>query len=266
MRPVLQVGRGEQAERVGHVLVQDDEPLLGRIVPDQVRVAVQGGDVADDRVAVVPGPGPTAVGAVGQELAERVLGRGVHQHQRRLAADAEPAAVLPVDHGRPGPARPAGVGRQGDRQLRPVGQVLADRVAPRHHRRLRQAVRVVLEETGATRHRRTSARSGRSSTPVWARSGTAAGTARGTRPGGAARRGRPACRSARSGRRSGGRTRRWPRPPTARGPAGPAAAARPTSPGRGARRRPRSRCGRWPRPRAGPRTSGPGPRRRRRAG
>ena len=106
--------------------------VLGR-VPEHLRVTELAIVDVQDRIAGVARPGPAAVGAVGQRLLLVVrLGRGVDRDHRRVLLGAETAGVAVVHHraAREGHL----VAELGDRQrqLLPVHEVLADRVAPGH--------------------------------------------------------------------------------------------------------------------------------------
>ena len=128
----------------GQADVQRHDPLPGRRVPIDLRVAVAAGDLRDDRIAGELGVA-AAVGAGGDALHGGTARGRVDEHLRGLAVAAQAAGVLPVDHRRAAEHRPQGVRRQGVADLLPVHQVAADGVAPVHVAPI-PAVRVVLVE------------------------------------------------------------------------------------------------------------------------
>ena len=133
VRPRLEVLRAVDRDFALHGLDGDHSPFAGWLVPEHLRVAELAVEVVEHRVTGVLGPGPTAVGAVGQRLILVVRPRArVDRHHRRVAARAEAARVLVVDHRATREDRLVSLLRDRDGQLLPVHEIAADRVTPRH--------------------------------------------------------------------------------------------------------------------------------------
>ena len=113
-------------------------------MPKHLRVAVAGGELADDRIAFVFRE-RAAVGAVGEGLHGRIAEGGVEEDERRLPLLAEAARVLPIDDGAAAEHRPRCVGREGVAELFPVDEIPAHRMPPVHVAPA-PAVGIVLEE------------------------------------------------------------------------------------------------------------------------
>ena len=113
-------------------------------MPKDLRVAVAGGELPDDRIALELRE-RAAVGAVGEALHGRIAGGGVEEDERRLALLAEATRILPIDDGAAAEHRPYRVGREGLPELFPVDEIPAYRMPPVHVAPA-PAVGIVLEE------------------------------------------------------------------------------------------------------------------------
>src|SRR6516165_10573461 len=110
------------------LVVDRHHPARGCLMPEQAWIAPP---MPHDRIPAELGPGSTMVVAIDDALASARAGEGRDQGRRLLRAEARRGAA--VDHGAAREAPVAVLPRiQGDRQLPPVDQVTAYRVAPVH--------------------------------------------------------------------------------------------------------------------------------------
>ena len=125
--PVPEVLRGEEL----HVLLlrDDENPFLLWLIPDDMRVAEVGNVGGQHGVGGVFGERLAVVGAVGHALRLRLSGRGVVSQD---SAGAEARRVVLIDHSAAAEDGAEGVGLNGLTLKRPVHQVGAGGVAPRH--------------------------------------------------------------------------------------------------------------------------------------
>ncbi len=147
--PGLEIGRGEQGVLVP-AQEQRHDPLGLRLIPDDLRIAVLGHDVGNDRIPLEVLPGPAAVVAVADVLGTRPVGLhggvagSVDSHDHFLGAGLEARGVRIVHHrgSRPDPALLMRL--YGVVPLFPVDQVGAYGMAPTTRSPIRS--RLMLKE------------------------------------------------------------------------------------------------------------------------
>jgi hypothetical protein len=135
--PVPDVLRGQE-HKIIRVKIQDHNPGLGRLVPDDLGVAVLGADMSYHGIVFVLDPRSAAVVAVSDALGEGpgdrcvLAGGGVEGNEDIFFAGPQARGIVPVYHSRARKNCAELVRLDGIGQLFPVYEVFTYGVSPGH--------------------------------------------------------------------------------------------------------------------------------------